>query len=70
MAPPLATDTFQLQALWRERQLDIFFRSGRPIFNIQQDTMHVRSCNNPLFFRDPLLHYSTPFIQRVERKKN
>ena len=71
MAPPLATDPLQLQARWRERQLDIFFRTGRPIFNIHQGTMHVRSCNNPLFFRDPLLHYiPTHFIQHVERKKD
>jgi hypothetical protein len=72
MDSTLATnDPILRQHIWRQRQLDILFRTGRPIFNIQQDTIHIRSCNNPLFFRDPLsLHYiSTSFIQRVERKK-
>ena len=71
MDSTLATnDPILRQHIWRQRQLDILFRTGRPIFNIQQDTIHIRSCNNPIFFRDPLIHYiPTTFIQHVERKK-
>jgi len=43
------------QSIWREKQLHIFYRSGRPIFNIDQSTMHIRSHNNPYFFPDPLI---------------
>ena len=60
------------QSLWREKQLNIFYRSGRPIFNIDQNTMHIRSHNNPYFFSDPLIihHIRTPIHPDDERKKN
>jgi hypothetical protein len=52
------------QSIWRERQLDILFRTGRPIFNIDHNTMHIRSRNNPRFFPDPLI-ISPPVINRI-----
>ena len=38
------------QEKWRQKQLDIFYRNGRPIYTMQLDTMHLRKHNNPLFF--------------------
>ena len=60
------------QSLWREKQLNIFYRSGRPIFNIDQNTMHIRSHNNPYFFTDPLIiqHPIRPIHTDDERKNN
>ena len=63
------------QSLWREKQLLIFYRTGRPIFNIDQSTMHIRSHNNPYFFPDPHIVQRAPRpIKRRddddERKKN
>jgi hypothetical protein len=40
------------QHFWRERQLDIFYRTGRPIYNIDCNTQHLRSHNNPTGYRD------------------
>ena len=59
------------QSIWREKQLHIFYRSGRPIFNIDQTTMHIRSHNNPYFFPDPLIVQQTPrpIEHDDERKK-
>lgn len=36
-----------------EKQLDIFYRTGRPIYNITLDTCHLSSHNNPLRFIEP-----------------
>ena len=63
------------QSIWRDKQLHIFYRSGRPIFNIDENTMHIRAHNNPYFFPDPLIVQRTPRpIKRHddddERKKN
>ncbi len=60
------------QSIWRDKQLHIFYRSGRPIFNIDQNTMHIRSHNNPYFSPDPThLHkIPTPIDHDDERKKN
>jgi hypothetical protein len=64
------------QSIWREKQLHIFYRTGRPIFNIDPNTMHIRAHNNPYFFPDPLIVQRTPIpIKRHdddddERKKN
>ena len=62
------------QSIWREKQLHIFYRSGRPIFNIDQSTMHIRAHNNPYFFPDPLIVQRTPrpikHDDDDERKKN
>ena len=59
------------QSIWREKQLHIFYRTGRPIFNIDQTTMHIRSHNNPYFFPDPLIVQRTPISieHDHERKK-
>jgi hypothetical protein len=40
------------QHFWRERQLDIFYRTGRPIYNIDFNNQHLRSHNNPTVYRD------------------
>lgn len=40
------------QEKWRQKQVDIFYRSGKPIFNITPDTMFLRSHNNPAEYRD------------------
>jgi hypothetical protein len=40
------------QNFWREKQVDIFYRNGRPIFNMTKHTMHLRSHNNPRFFKE------------------
>ena len=60
------------QSIWREKQLNIFYRTGRPIFNIDEKTMHIRSHNNPYFFPDPLIVQRTPrpIDHDEERKKN
>lgn len=60
------------QYIWREKQLNIFYRSGRPIFNIDHNTMHIRSHNNPYFFSDPIIiqRTRTPIHPVDERKKN
>jgi len=41
------------QYFWREKQLDIFYRTGRPIFNMDKHTLHLRSHNNPPYFKEP-----------------
>ena len=41
------------QKIQREKQLDIFYRTGRPIYNITLDTCHLGSHNNPLRFIEP-----------------
>jgi len=40
------------QEKWRQKQLDIFYRNGRPIY-----TMHLRKHNNPLFFVEKQIIY-------------
>ena len=42
------------QEKWRQKQLDIFYRSCRPIYTMQLDTMHLRKHNNTLFFVEKL----------------
>jgi hypothetical protein len=60
------------QSRWREKQLRIFYRTGRPIFNIDEKTMHIRSHNNPYFFPDPHIVHKipTPIDHDHERKKD
>ena len=60
------------QSIWREKQLHIFYRTGRPIFNIDESTMHIRAHNNPYFFPDPLIVQRTPRPIKYddERKKD
>jgi hypothetical protein len=45
------------QEKWRQKQLDIFYRNGRPIYTMQLDTMHLRKHNNPLFFVEKQIIY-------------
>ena len=60
------------QSIWRDKQLHIFYRTGRPIFNIDQSTMHIRAHNNPYFFNDTLFVHKirAPIYHDDERKKN
>ena len=44
--------TRQKQELWRQKQIQIFYGSGKPIFNINTDTQHIREHNNPSFYKD------------------
>jgi len=39
-------------AKWRQKQLNIFYRTGKPIFNISLDTQHIRSNRDPHNFRE------------------
>ena len=41
------------QEEWRTKQFNIFYGSGRPIYNINKDTEHLRSHNNPYYYKDP-----------------
>jgi hypothetical protein len=54
------------QYFWREKQLDIFYRTGRPIFNMDKHTLHLRSHNNPHYFKEPQhqfwQHVFSPYI--------
>jgi hypothetical protein len=45
------------QHFWREKQLDIFYRTGRPIFNIDKHTLHLRSHNQTNYFKEPHHHF-------------
>lgn len=40
------------QEVWRRKQFDIFYGSGRPIYNINEKTEHIRFHNNPLYIKD------------------
>jgi len=40
------------QEMWRKKQFKIFYASGRPIFNIDEETQHLRRHNNPYFHQD------------------
>ncbi len=34
------------QHIWRERQLDIFYRTGRPIYTLEDLCSHENNLNN------------------------
>jgi hypothetical protein len=38
------------QEQWRQKQLDIFYRTGKPIHRITLDTQYLRTNNTPHFF--------------------
>jgi|TARA_B110000285_G_C14886225_1_gene496301 hypothetical protein len=40
------------QEIWRQKQLDIFYRSGKPIFRVSPDNQHIKSNINPLYFKE------------------
>lgn len=52
----LMDDEFALhtkkQEIWRQKQLDIFYRSGKPIFRVSTATQHIKSNIDPLHFRE------------------
>ncbi len=41
------------QHIWRERQIDIFYRTGRPIYNITLNNQHLRAHKNPQYYNEP-----------------
>jgi len=58
--------TRQKQELWRQKQIQIFYGSGKPIFNINIDTQHIREHNNPYFYKDT---YDLDTRENVRMKK-
>lgn len=58
--------TRQKQELWRQKQIQIFYGSGKPIFNINTDTQHIREHNNPYFYKDT---YDLDTRENVRMKK-
>jgi hypothetical protein len=38
--------------IWRQKQLDIFYRTGKPIYNVTLETQHIRSNKDPNYFRE------------------
>ena len=40
------------QEIWRQKQLDIFYRTGKPIFRVCNSTRHLRSNIDPLYFKE------------------
>jgi len=48
------------QEIWRQKQIYIFYGSGRPIFNINEKNMHMKSVyDNSYYFQK----YITTSIQ-------
>lgn len=47
-------NSIEKQELWRQKQFQIFYGNGRPIFNIDKETQHIKSHNNPYFHKDIL----------------
>lgn len=45
-------DIHKKQEIWRNKQFNIFYGSGRPIFNIDQENEHLRYHRNPYFVKD------------------
>jgi len=44
--------TVEKQELWRQKQFQIFYGNGRPIFNINKDTQYIKSHNHPYSYKD------------------
>jgi len=42
----------QKQEKWRQKQINIFFRTGKPIFTMTMENMHMRRNNNPYYYVD------------------
>ena len=38
--------------IWRRKQFNIFYGSGRPIFNISEETEHLRFHRSPAYAKD------------------
>ena len=48
------------QEIWRQKQVYIFYGSGRPIFNINEKNMHLKSSyDNTYYFQK----YISSFLQ-------
>ncbi len=45
-------DHSKKQEIWRQKQLDIFYRTGKPIFRVSPATQHIKSNIDPLYFRE------------------
>jgi hypothetical protein len=58
--------TRQKQERWRQQQIQIFYGTGKPIFNITKDTQHIRVHNNPSFYKDT---YDLDTRENVRMKK-
>jgi hypothetical protein len=46
------SEAVKKQEIWRQKQIQIFYRSGKPIFTMDEETEHIRSHNNPYFYKD------------------
>ncbi len=42
------------QEKWRQRQINIFYRTGKPLFTMTLDTQHIRSHNNVHYYVDKI----------------
>lgn len=42
------------QEKWRQKQLDIFYRNGRPIYTMRLHPIHLHKNTNQLFFVEKL----------------
>jgi hypothetical protein len=40
------------QEKWRQQQINIFYRTGKPIFTMTLDTLYIRSHNNVHYYND------------------
>ena len=40
------------QEKWRQKQLNIFYRTGKPIYTMTLENMHLRSKNNSNYYVD------------------
>lgn len=38
--------------IWRQKQLDIFYRTGKPIYNVTLETQHIRRNKDPNYFKE------------------
>ena len=46
------SEAVKKQEIWRQKQIQTYYRSGKPIFTIDNNTQHIRSHNNPYFYKD------------------
>jgi hypothetical protein len=57
------------QEIWRNKQFNIFYGSGRPIFDINIDTQHLRYHRNPSFLKDYNKHSSGRNYIPIQKNK-
>jgi|UniRef100_A0A6C0CJN6 hypothetical protein len=46
------------QEIWRQKQIYIFYGSGRPIFNINEKNMHIKSVYDNSYYFQKYIHTS------------